>query len=428
MSERGGQSASSGHGRPSGPAKEESRHTVRVLYVESATDFGGAVLSLSELVARISSCGVEPFVLTFQRPDVAEGLFAQANLFLRRSHVSYVTRARVAAFVKGHRFLRVFTTPIMKLYAVVDYVYGYYLSALIWWLLRRHRIDILHTNNAMDINGLRAAAWAGVPCVAHMRGMITGKTSHVLRTARRHVARSFRKAIAVSDAVHQSGLARGLTSDQLVTIYNPIDVTAFDRAEPQRDAIRRKHGLQDKLVVGAFGRVNRFKGQYELLTAVARLTGSCDALEVLVVGDASDSVDHAYWTEVQALAGTSPLRGRVTFVGYQKDVAPYYHASDIVVHSAIGADAFGRVVMEGMACRKPVIASDVGGPREIVTHGVDGLLVPPKQIDALADAIRRLARSEDDRHRMGEAGRRAVEVRFAGDVIARQVADVYRNI
>jgi glycosyltransferase involved in cell wall biosynthesis len=368
-------------------------------------------------------------VLTFQDPDVTEGLFPPDRLFRRRIHLSYVTRARLLAFVKRRRVLGPLRKLVAKAYAGVDYLYGYHVSWMVWRALRASGAEVLHMNNGFDVNGLRAAAWAKIPCVAHMRGMVTRQTPHVLRTARRHVARTSYRVIAVSDAVFRSGLEQGLGADEMVTIHNPIDVEPFDAAIPLRGETRARCGFSDHhVVVGAFGRVNPGKGQREFLLAAAKVARECPEAAFLIVGDASDSVDHDYWRVVQALAAEPPLAGRVRLVGYRKDVQAYYHACDVVVHSAVWSEGFGRVVIEGMACGKAVVCTDAGGPREIVTPGVDGLLVPPGSVDELAAAIGRLVSDAPLRTSLGQHGRRSVERRFRPDVIAERVAEVYSEV
>jgi glycosyltransferase involved in cell wall biosynthesis len=174
--------------------------------------------------------------------------------------------------------------------------------------------------------------------------------------------------------------------------------------------------------------VNPAKGQREFLLAAAKVARECPEAAFLIVGDASDSADHDYWRSVQALAAEPPLAGRVRLVGYRKDVQAYYHACDVVVHSAVWSEGFGRVVIEGMACGKAVVATDAGGPREIVTPGVDGLLVPPGSVDELAAAIGRLVSDPPLRASLGQHGRRSVERRFRPDVIAERVAEVYSDV
>ena len=126
-------------------------------------------------------------------------------------------------------------------------------------------------------------------------------------------------------------------------------------------------------------------------------------------------------------ASTMMAAPHVRLLGFRRDVAALMAASDIFVLPA-PAEPFGLVVVEAMAMAKPVIAAAAGGPREIVTHGATGLLVPPQNPSALAAAIMDLLRHPEKARAMGLAGRRRYEEQFNAQRMARQTADVYSAI
>jgi glycosyltransferase involved in cell wall biosynthesis len=401
----------------------------RVLYVEYGADFGGAAISLAELVGCARDMDVEPVVLTFQRRQIHDALFGGIRSLTVRRRIDYTSRATLASYLGRRRALRWLRPGAMKAYALADYLQELYLSWVIVRVARREGVDLIHSNNAIEHSALRAAAWAGVPCVAHMRGVITERTERTLRTQARLVEKAFAGAIAVSSWVYETGLRHGLTPEQMVTIHNPVDPALFDGHASKGPAVRKAMGFApEHVVLGCFGRVNRFKGQKEFLEAAAAMAADVPEARFLIVGDPSDSVDEAYWKRIQEMASEPALAGRVVFAGYQEDVHAYFHACDVVVHSALGAEGFGRVVLEGMVCRKPVIATDSGGPRDIVTPEVDGLLVPPGAVPELAAAMLRLARDQGLRARMGKAGREKVDREFSSRHIASQVGAFYASI
>lgn len=400
-----------------------------MLYVEYGADFGGAAISLAELVACAGTMGVEPVVLTFQRRKVHDALFSGVRSHTARRRIDYTTRAAFSAYLRRRPGLRRLQPVAMKAYALADYVQEFHLSWVIYRIARREGADLIHANNGIEHSALRAAAWAGVPCVAHMRGVISERTERTLRTHRRLVAKAFAGAIAVSSWTYETGLRHGLTPDQMVTIHNPVDPAVFDAHAEEGTAVRSELGFTaEHVVLGCFGRVNRFKGQREFLLAAATVAAEVPQARFLIVGDSSDSVDRAYWNEIQEMASQPPLAGRVVLAGYQEDVHAWYHSCNVVVHSALGAEGFGRVVLEGMVCRKPVIATDAGGPRDIVTPEVDGILVPPGGVAELAEAMLRLARDEPLRVRMGRAGREKVDRDFSSRHIASQVGAFYTRV
>jgi glycosyltransferase involved in cell wall biosynthesis len=244
-------------------------------------------------------------------------------------------------------------------------------------LTRRHNLGLVHCNNGpLPREALFGAFAAGLPCVAHMRGFVApGRRESSLR--RRAVSRY----IAVSRAVAASVVATGTAPERVVTIYNPVDVARFATTAVARAGVRYDLNLPEgDFAVGIFGRVVAWKGQLEFVQAVLRALPECPELKGVVVGDESDA-DRAYMRRVRECAEASGHGDRFVFVGYQPAVEKFYHAVDAVVHASIEPEPFGRVIPEGMAARKPVIAAAGGGAVELIAEGEDGLLVPPGDVE-----------------------------------------------
>jgi glycosyltransferase involved in cell wall biosynthesis len=192
-------------------------------------------------------------------------------------------------------------------------------------------------------------------------------------------------------------------------VYNGIDPGRFDAVDD--DAIRKQRqelGLADVPLVGVFSRISPWKGQHVLIGALRRLPG----VHALLVGDAIFG-EEAYRDELKKLVKEADVSDRVHFLGNRSDVAALMQMTDIVVHTSVAPEPFGRVIVEGMLARKPVVATAAGGAAEIVRDGSTGVLVRPGDAEALAKALRRLLADPNLALRFGAAGRQVATKEFS---------------
>jgi len=165
------------------------------------------------------------------------------------------------------------------------------------------------------------------------------------------------------------------------------------------------------------GRLAPWKGQHVFLRAFAAAFPA-GRERAIVAGSAMFGEDD-YAEELRRLAVRLGIAERVEFTGFVTDITALLDRSDVVVHASVVPEPFGQVVVEGMAAGLPVIATAAGGPLEIITGDVDGLLVPPDDASALARAMSRLAADPHLRHALGVAG----QVR-ASDFTPARVAEI----
>jgi glycosyltransferase involved in cell wall biosynthesis len=153
--------------------------------------------------------------------------------------------------------------------------------------------------------------------------------------------------------------------------------------------IKRWLGWEGNLTVGIVGRLEPWKGQEIFLRAAARLAKARADLRFMVVGGAILGWEGSYPDNLRGMAADLGVADRVHFAGHQADVYPWYDALDVVVHASFD-EPFGLVLVEAMALGKPLVATNVGGPPEIVEDGTSGLLVPPGDPEQLARAVERI--------------------------------------
>ncbi len=395
----------------------------KVLYLDGSIGFGGAIKSLALMLRGLR--GIEPIVVTPQVPAIVERWLAGWRVYTPVWLFNYRRRARLAERLARSRLPRPIRVAVLRAYGVGRHVEQAGAIVRVLALAKYHRVDVIHLNTGFNNawGGLRAARLLGLPCVVHMRGIFEPRT--------RSVARGMHHAthvIAVSDAVAASLTRHGVPADRVTTVYDPVDLMAFEGVAERRAATRRELGLADgDLAVGIFGRVIAWKGQREFVEAMLVAVQEEPRLKAIVVGDESDG-SLGYLDAIKARIAASGHGGRFVLAGYREDVERFYAAMDVVVHASITPEPFGMVVAEAMAARRPVIASDAGGPSEVVTPGVEGLLVAPGDVGRLAGAILRLARDPEARRHMGEAGYRKVSRDLTVAHTAMRAEAVYRTV
>ena len=164
-----------------------------------------------------------------------------------------------------------------------------------------------------------------------------------------------------------------------------------------------------------------------MIGAVGRLKDSATNLVLVLVGDTARE-DAGYRQHLDTLVRDLGLEKRVVVTGYRSDVADCVNALDVMIHASTDPEPFGRVLLEGMALRKPLVASRGGAVPEIVVDGETGLLFEPGDADDLARALGELVGDPDRRARMGEAGYRRLIDEFGLDRNVERTQNLYRSL
>jgi glycosyltransferase involved in cell wall biosynthesis len=294
--------------------------------------------------------------------------------------------------------------------------------------LHDEEVDLLHTHTLAAANALGrlAARWAKIPSVSHLHieNYFRPATRWLLRGADNRTARSAAALVAVSEDTKRAYERQGYPK-RIEVVYNGVPL---DGAEPSNSlllgsALRAELGIPDGApLVGEIGRLCDVKGQRELIAALAQLP---DARAVLVGADIEQG--GAFQTSLEDDAERLGVRDRVVFTGRRDDTTGLLAELDVLALPS-WTEGLPLVVLEAMAQRRPVVATPVGGTPEVVVDGETGLLVPPRDPDALAAALRRLLADPGLRQRMGEAGYERVRERFSADAMTRRVLAIYDEV
>ena len=180
---------------------------------------------------------------------------------------------------------------------------------------------------------------------------------------------------------------------------------------------------QENFLIGVFGRLAEWKGQHVLLEAVALIPG----VHLCIVGDALFG-EQAYAERLRARAVQPDLAGRVTFLGFRRDIPNLMTCMDSIVHSSTAAEPLGRVIIEGMLARKPVIATRAGGAIEIVNDRQTGLLVTPGSVTEMRNAIELLYSDSNMSTRLASAGHHRAVSAFSLSMMSDRVNQVLNEL
>lgn len=301
--------------------------------------------------------------------------------------------------------------------------------AHLWRYIRRGRFDLVHTHSSKaGFLGRVAARLAGVPRIVHTpHGHIFGGYFGLLATGlyirlERWAARFTDRIITLSDQEQRDHLARGIgRPDQLVTIPSGVDLKALPRPGETHAAVRKAMGVAaDAPLVGTVARLVPVKGLAYLLEGARRILESAPEVILLIVGDGD------LRGELESRARALGVGGRIRFVGFREDAARWIAALDVFVLPSIN-EGMGRVLVQAMALEVPVVASRVGGVPEVTGDGDAGILVPPRDPAAIAEAVLRLLGDPALRGALGQRGAERAQA-FRVERMIASLEDLYEAL
>lgn len=285
--------------------------------------------------------------------------------------------------------------------------------------------DLIHANS-LAISRLAGpvAAELGLPSLGHLRDIIRVPAA-VIADLNRHT-----RLVAVSHATRDWYVALGLAAHQTHVLYNGVDLTCF-RPRPPSGYLHRELGLSpENRLVGVIGQLGMRKGLLTLMAAVREVTSVTDDVHFVIVGQRYSQKQEAldYERQVRAAANHGTLRGHVHFLGVRSDVDRLLNEISLLAHPA-RQEPLGRVLLEAAAAGVPVVATDVGGTREIFPQDTAAAcLVPPDDSTAMAAVIVRLLDDVGQRTAIGQAARRRAEQAFDANRAAEILGRHYREL
>ncbi len=294
--------------------------------------------------------------------------------------------------------------------------------------LRKGRYDIVHTHTSKaGFLGRLAAERAGVPVVVHtphgniFHGYFSRPWTQLFIWMERHAARRTDRIIELTPGGVEEYLEEGIGQrEQYAVIFSGIDVNPFKDAIAHREVMRQELGLNnDDILVGGVGRLEPVKGFTYFVEAAQRIAQAEPKVKFILVGQGREE------KLLRRLA--APLGERFLFAGLRTDVPRYMAAMDILVVPSVN-EGMGRVVLEAGAAGVPVVATRVGGLPDIVDEEETGVLVPPRNAAALAEAVLALTNAPERRHMMGATAQAKVVPYYSLESMVQQIEALYEEL
>ena len=325
-----------------------------VLYINTPSHVGGAEISLLLLMNNLDKEKYTPYLVT----QFKNKLFTQADLDgipVFSHHFPWLSRRR-------------------------PWIYGSSIYNLCR-IVRKNRINIIHTNCDHSLQfTAKVSKITRIPFVSHIRDLTRSWFSPAsIKTLKRASL-----IIANSNFVRDYCIQQGLDAKKVVAIANPIDIEKFSNlTDDVGIKLRREFQIpEDAVTIGIVGHIQPIKGHAEFFEASMRLAEKYNNIFFVIIGEVLGSENEMFLSKYLSRIEQSCDSDRFKFVGHRDDIQNVMKSIDILAIPS-HTEAFGRVAVEGMASGCAIVASNVGGLPEIITHEKNGLLIPPYSVEAL---------------------------------------------
>lgn len=307
--------------------------------------------------------------------------------------------------------------------------------------LRNSRPDLIHTHLwAANVIGRVAGRLTGIPVISSIHNPDhepdAWEDGATVSPLKRRLAQLLdrwtadfgcERLVAVSEYVRRSAHTRlGFPLERIDLLYNPIDVDQFKTSTPRmRQNLIEELGLPDGSVI--LLNVARVSPQKGLLYAIRALPAVLKKYPGAYLVSVGALVDQYWFSQLQAEVASLGVADRVHFLGVRRDIPELLRSCDLFVFPSL-YEGLGISLIEAMASGCACVASMTGAIPEVIRRGVDGRLVPPGEVHALAEAICELLNDEGERKMLGDAAARSALTRFHPDAAARNLEGIYEAV
>jgi len=379
----------------------------RILYLHAGAEMYGADKVLLELIKGLDSKEFEAHVILPNDGVLVEAL---RQVGAKVSVLDYPILRRKYFNPKG----------------IADYIssYNFYAKQIALYA-REHSIDMVHNNTAAVLEGIYLKRKLKLPLIWHVHEIIV-KPKAISDFINMLMGRYADKIVTVSQAVANHIKQSPFIKDsQVEVIYNGVDNTVYYPMDAS--SIREKFDIaQDALVIGMIGRVNAIKGQNDFIEAVEPLLEKNEQAVAFLAGGVFPGEE---WRleELDKRIASSSVVSQIHRIDYYDKTSELYNMFDIFVLPSIKPDSLPTVVLEAMACSKPVVGYNNGGIAEMVVDDKSGCLVKPNRPQELSNAISLLLDSSEKREKFGRVGYQRQKELFSLESYIKNFSELYKT-
>lgn len=379
----------------------------RILYLHAGAEMYGADKVLLELIKGLDSKEFEAHVILPNDGVLVEAL---RQVGAKVSVLDYPILRRKYFNPKG----------------IADYIrsYNFYAKQIALYA-REHSIDMVHNNTAAVLEGIYLKRKLKLPLIWHVHEIIV-KPKAISDFINMLMGRYADKIVTVSQAVANHIKQSPFIKDsQVEVIYNGVDNTVYYPMDAS--SIREKFDIaQDALVIGMIGRVNAIKGQNDFIEAVEPLLEKNEQAVAFLAGGVFPGEE---WRleELDKKIASSSVVSQIHRIDYYDKTSELYNMFDIFVLPSIKPDSLPTVVLEAMACSKPVVGYNNGGIAEMVVDDKSGCLVKPNRPQELSNAISLLLDSSEKREKFGRVGYQRQKELFSLESYIKNFSELYKT-
>jgi glycosyltransferase involved in cell wall biosynthesis len=346
------------------------------------------------------------------------------------SRMSKEERASVIADLKKVQFKGIKLVTIPFLVRRLNPAYDLLAFIYLFMLLLKEKPAIVHTHTSKaGFLGRLAAGLARIPIIVHTPhghvffGYFGSLKTQMFILLEKLAAGITDKIVAVTNREKEDYVFYKIVrEDKIVVINSGVELGKFiELPFVEREDFKRTLGIPEKsLVVGTAGRLEPVKGPEFLIEAAKDILSKYPQTYFIFAGDGP--LRQRLENRAQELG----IKNNTIFLGWRSDVTKVISIYDIFAFPSLN-EGMGRVLVEAMALGKPIVASDAGGIPDLVTHGINGFLVPPKNPERLAESINILLHDKERRAKMGAEGK-ARAWKFGKDIMLESIAKLYDDL